>query len=215
LEVFKKADLKRCKTRKDVDAFNDDSYGRKSCDYIEFKTNSGQPELLILHAKTVASFSTAKEVLLAFVLSAESSQVESISDTLSYYQEMLLDGRANYIHRRGYQSLRTEYKPKSIYDTTIVNEYSRDLESDIKAFKTTNSVFDSVTLWQTILTAVELSSMRQIVEFVKTEQINLGPAGSEATSILEAMIVCQIQSLCYLERHQLAALGFHNYFDEQ
>lgn len=140
-------------------------------------------------------------------------RVESEIGLLWYYQKMLLDGQAYHIDPNGYSQLRSGFSVRNVYQVGGANTHARNLTQDVQALRKADSVLESVTLWQAILTDGELSLKQQLSDYIKANGIDLGPAGPEALKMYDAMRTCQIQSACELERHTAEALGYHNMYD--
>ena len=142
------------------------------------------------------------------------SSLASEVDLLAYFQTMLLDGKSNLLNHNAFWQIKNNFVPANIYDFTDSSLYSRNFQSDIeamkKAAKNTNRTF---AIWQTVLTDSELSLKAQISHYIKSNKLNLGPAGKEALRIYDAMRTCQIQSACRLEPHTANSLGYQNMYN--
>lgn len=139
-------------------------------------------------------------------------EVDSTVDLLRYYQEMLLSGDTRHVRVSRYNDLKRQFKPLSVYDTSNRGQDSRSWEDDFKVLG--NSEIDGrILLWQSILTDSELTAKRQLIDYIKSNALTFGPASGDAIKILDAMVVCQIQTLCRLSREEAAAIGIDNAFD--
>lgn len=170
---------------------------------------------MALSARYLPRLPASETVLTALIDRLTARQISYVADLLEYYQEMLLDGRRDLIDRNGYYTVRQGLNPQPLYNATRPGPYSRMLKEDVAAMNAAGNVADRLALWQLILTDMELNVQRQLVDFVQSGQADLGAAGLDAVKIFDAMIICQIQSSCYLEQHQAEALGFRNFFDVQ
>ena len=134
---------------------------------------------------------------------------------LKYFQEMLLDGQTGLIDENAYRALRTNFVPRNIYEMPPSHQYARNLNSDMQLFEAAQEFKEAFAVWQAILTDAELSLKAQLSEYIRSNNVNLGAAADAALEVYDAMRVCQIQSLCKLERHRAEALGYHNLYDYQ
>ena len=156
-----------------------------------------------------------ESILKLIVEDVTRGQVRRTSELLQYYQEMLLSGRKNYIKRASYDAITRNFRPVALYDSQNYGRDARLLSDDIFTMKASKTIFDRASIWQQILTDAELNVKRQIVDHIKASSVNLGPAGGDAVRILDAMLICQIQTLCRLKQDEAKALGIHNVHDAQ
>ena len=158
---------------------------------------------------------TYESVLKLIVEDVTLGQVSSTSELLQYYQEMLLSGRKNYIKHASYNAITRKFRPVGLYDRQNYGRDARLLSDDIFTMEASKTTYDRASIWQQILTDAELNVKRQVVDHIKASNINLGPAGGDAVRILDAMLICQIQTLCRLKQDEAKALGIHNVHDAQ
>ena len=199
--LLENQNIQRCGTVRD---FNNSSH---SCRFYSDTSN------VALKGKSFEQLKANKTLLLQLTDKMTDEQIGATIDLLEYYQSSLLDGRTNYINRTGYYKLRNNFKPVPLYASHNPTSHGRSLDGDLRLMSSAQNASDRVVVWQMVFTDAELNVMQQLVEFIKRESVDLGPAGDAATMILSAMITCQIQSTCYLEPHQAEALGYHNFFD--
>ncbi len=177
------------------------------CAYFDDKKNFAYNRTALVLGSTNP---TLVSMISLFVLK---SNVMSELRLLQYYQQMLLDGRKDQIRQPVYNQINLNFNPTNIYDNSPSHVYARDLAIDMQTFKTASTWSKNFAVWQVILTDGELSLKDQIVDYIRTNNIDLGAAGKDALKIYDAMRTCQIQSLCRLERHTAEALGYHNLYD--
>ncbi|MEM9841520.1 MAG: hypothetical protein AAF767_02685 [Pseudomonadota bacterium] len=133
---------------------------------------------------------------------------------LKYYQEMLLSGQTRYIRGSAYDRLERNFSLLGIYNPSNYGRDARFLADDVRAINNAE-ITDRVAIWQSILTDAELNVQRQMVEYIQKNNLSFGPASKDAINILDAMLLCQIQTLCRLKQEEATALGIHNVFDAE
>lgn len=139
-------------------------------------------------------------------------EVSATVDLLRYYQEMLLSGLPIRAQGHRYESLKAEFQPVGIYDPANRGQDARSLQDDLRVLGRSD-VSGRIALLQSILTDSELTAKRQLVDYIKANGLTFGPASQDSLKILDAMVVCQIQTLCRLSQEEARALGIHNVFD--
>ncbi len=184
------------------------------CLYIVNQARSGQLRQLAINSRVLLRLPADRDLVQIIIDHKTSNEASSSLELLEYYQTMLLDGRKDLLDQRGYQQMRSGFRPHSIYDPSYAGLHARKLDGDIAMMKDAN-VADTLALWQLALTDMELSVKRQMADYLNDQRIDLGPAGPDAINIFDAMITCQIQSLCFLEPHHAEVLGYHNFFDAE
>ena len=151
--------------------------------------------------------SLPNQAVFSQVLNAWSEQKKvSALELVEYYQEMLNDGKVGNLNRYEYGRLKKNLNLQMPYGS---GGY-RDISADYARLSAANK--DArIVVWQEILTQIELQTQRNLIAKVRPQADQLGRGGGAAINILEATISCRIQNSCYLERHQAAALGYHNF----
>lgn len=185
-----------------------------SCIILDPNYGSSTKTEIVYRAGALAAIPPNPELLLFFADHTTDREIKSTIDLLHYYQEMLLADHARHIRSNAYDGLRAQFRPVRLYDPANYGQDARSLVDDVLAINGAE-IFDRTVIWQSILTDAELNVKRQVIEYIKTSGINFGPAGSDAVKILEAMVICQIQTECRLQPSEAAALGIQNVFDAE
>ena len=146
-------------------------------------------------------------------------QVGYTADLMMYYQQMLLGRSKPGDLESRYAQIQNRFTPLSIYDPanydpTNFGTKARTLSNDIRQLNTAKKE-GRYQIWQSIFTNIELTVQRQFVEYIQDNKLSFGPASGDALKIMDAMLVCQIQSVCQLEVEHAKDLGIHNVFDAQ
>lgn len=203
-QQFRAQGLNQCSAREFKSA-------SKSCNFFAREDNRGGGHF---HLKTEQLIDwQPSEATLRVFLDSRSSPVEwGHFDLLRYFQEMLLDGQTNHINQDAYTNLFRQFASQSIFSRGSTERL--DLGSIAAALAETNNILEERVIWQEAFTQTELTAQDQLVTFLRPHAHELGPAGTEALDIYEATLDCRIQALCYLAGHQAAALGYHNYNED-
>lgn len=197
----------RCKS---VDEIKDSN---SHCLILDPEPDSATKSLIVIRQPALLLIPIDREVLTVFANQLVDDEVESSIELLRYYQEMLLSGNTAYIRNLAYRNLENQFRPKQLYDPANFGADARDLASDVSTINNSDTLTGKASVWHSILTDSELNVKRQLVKHIQSSDLSFGPAGLDAVKILEAMIVCQIQTYCRLQTSEAAALGIHNVFD--
>lgn len=199
--------LKPCRSVNELKTFSAD------CMYLTSRPDNRFTQIA-LSARFFPLIPANEDLLLEVTDRLTKSQISYVADLLQYYQGRLLDGRTDLIFASGYSALRAMHVA-ALYAPDNAGAYARSLKEDVAALKGASNPLDNQAVWQRILTAMELNVQNQMIDYASGGNVDLGAAGPDAVRIFDAMIICQIQSLCFLEPHQAEALGYVNVFDMQ
>jgi len=183
------------------------------CAFLDTKGRNTRQNLIVGNTLFMVIISQQPELIKDYVAFTMRTSVQSEIKLLRYYQAMLLDGRSNLMDYRSYSQLTSNFDTKSIFEQQSSHLYSRNIDTELQALDKAKDDSQFFAIWQLILTDAELSVKEQLINHIRSTNLNLGPAGEDALKIYDAMRTCQIQSTCELERHTAEALGYHNMYD--
>ncbi len=183
------------------------------CAVFDTKGKSTRQNLIVGNTFFLVVLSQSPDLMSEYVAFNMRNSVSNEIRLLKYYHAMLLDGRTKFINRYAYNRLSSRFSAKNIFEQPSTHIYARNIKTEMQALDQTADDKQFFGIWQLILTDGELSVKEQLIDYIRTMNIDLGPAGKDALKIYDAMRTCQIQSTCELERHTAEALGYHNMYD--
>lgn len=198
----------RCRTEKELED------PTASCIIFDPTPNRKQKIVIMYRFKALIILPAIESTVEVVTDQMVESDVVYAANLIQYYQEMLLAGPSNYVLTQVYDNLKEDFKPLGIYDPGNYGQDARFLADDVRALNNAD-VIDRVAIWQSIFTDSELNVQRQMIDHIKKTGLSFGPASGDAVKIMDAMLICQIQTLCQLEKNEAAALGIHNVFDAE
>lgn len=149
-----------------------------------------------------------RSVLEAFVNNWGQSQWKLYFEMIQYYQTMLNDGNTRMVESGYYRRLLNSHAWPAVFGTSGA---FRNAGVDVEELSSTGTEQGRLIKLQDLLTEIEIEQQEIVIDYLRQHQTELGRGGKEALNIMQAMITCRIQSVCYPDRNTLARLGYHNF----
>lgn len=199
-----------------LDNFEDDrcgavsEFGRqpRTCRFMYRSSRAGVEELLI-RGSMLYKVSHVPEFVEGFANSMARNELPRLIEMVQYYQLMLNDNNAGAIRGFAYQQAINNYDWHRISDRE--SHLYGDLRRHQGRLAETAVDDERGVIWQDLLTDIEIGQQEAVVELLRENEADLGRGAKQALNIMDTMIICRIQSACYLDRNALARLGYHNF----
>ncbi|MEO0614725.1 MAG: hypothetical protein AAFY69_01180 [Pseudomonadota bacterium] len=185
-------------------------FGRqpRTCRYIYRSSSAGVEEVLI-RGSMLYKVSGIPEFVEGFANSMARNELPRLIEMVQYYQLMLNDNNAGAVRGYAYQQAIRAYDWRRISDRE--SHLYGDLRRHQARLSETTADKERGVIWQDLLTDIEIGQQQAVVELLRENEADLGRGAKQALNIMDTMIICRIQSACYLDRNALARLGYHNF----